>query len=81
MWEPSDLPKGIDIEKASELARSEAGQALFATLQAQHADTLQDAMTQVQAGNYIQAKNAIVSLLRSPEGRALLRRIKEGQDG
>lgn len=81
MGETSDHPMQIDMEKAARLAQSEAAQALFAALQAQHGDTLQNAITQVQSGNYSQAKDVITSLLNSPEGKALLRQIKEGQNG
>lgn len=81
MRETSDHPMQIDMEKATRLAQSEAGQALFAALQAQHGDMLQNAITQVQSGNYSQAKDVITSLLNSPEGKALLHQIKEGQNG
>ena len=65
----------LSIQDALRLAKSEAGQQLFATLQQRNADTMDRAMEQAAAGDYSQVKDTLSSLLSSPEIRAMLEQI------
>lgn len=75
------LPKGLDIDRATRLANSEAGQALLAHLQAQHGATLEAAISQAQAGDYKQVQETINALLKTPQGKALLQQLRGTDNG
>lgn len=65
----------LSIQDALRLAKSEAGQQLFATLQQRNSDTMDRAMAQAAAGDYSQVKDTLSSLLSSPEIRAMLEQM------
>jgi catalase (peroxidase I) len=65
----------FSMNDAMRLAKSPAAQQLFAALQAQNADTLQQAMDQAAAGDYEQVKKTMSALLQDPKMQALLRRL------
>lgn len=65
----------FSMNDAMRLAKSPAGQQLFAALQAQNADTLQQAMDQAAAGDYEQVKKTMSALLQDPKMQAFLRRL------
>lgn len=69
------MDKNFSMQDAMKLAQSDAGKRLFALLQQQNAQQLQDAMDDAAAGNYEQVKNSMASMLASPEIRELLKKI------
>lgn len=77
----ADNPRGLDLEQATKLAQSDAGQALLSELQTRHGNALQAAMEQAQAGNYDQVKRTLSSLLNTPEGKALLNQLRGQRNG
>lgn len=70
-------PTPNELAQLAQLAQSPTGQALMALLQQQGGDRLNEAMTQAAAGDYAQAKNALSSVLSTPEAQALLRQLEE----
>lgn len=70
-----DAVGGFSMQDAMKLAQSDAGKQLYALLQQQNAQQLQDAMDDAAAGNYEQVKNTMTSLLASPEVRELLKKM------
>lgn len=65
----------FSMSDAMRLAKSPAGQQLFAALQAQNGDALQQAMDQAAAGDYEQVKKTMSALLQDPKMQALLRQL------
>ena len=65
----------FSMQDVLRMARSEAGQQLFAMLQAQNSEAVGQAMAQASAGNYSGAKEALSSLLASPQVRAMLEQM------
>ncbi len=65
----------FSMNDAMRLAKSPAGQQLFAALQAQNADALQQAMNQAAAGDYEQVKKTMSALLQDPKMQTLLRQL------
>ena len=65
----------LSMQEALRLAKSEAGQQLFAALRNQNSAAMDQAMAQAAAGNYGQVKDTLSSLLSSPEIKSLLEQI------
>lgn len=65
----------LSMQDALRLAKSEAGQQLFAALRAHNAPAIDRAMEQAAAGDYSQLKDTLSSLLASPELKAMLEQI------
>ena len=62
----------FSMEDIKRLAQSPAGQQLIAMLQQGDKQTLQQAVSQAQAGNYTQATQTLSALLSSPEAKKLM---------
>lgn len=71
-----DNNSGFSIQDAMRLAQTPAGQQLFALLQQQNSAQLQNAMSSAASGDYDKAKNALASLLDSPEAKDLLEKLR-----
>jgi hypothetical protein len=74
----NEMQKNSDnfsMQDALRLAKSDAGQQLFAMLRSKDSDTLNKAMEQAESGNYEQVKKTLSSLLDSPELRAMLEQL------
>lgn len=65
----------LSMQEAMRLAKSEAGQQLFAALRAQNGQAMDRAMEQAAAGDYSQLKDTLSSLLASPELKAMLEQL------
>lgn len=72
MRNPTDNQREPNMQEVMRLAQSPAGQQLIAMLRQNGGDELKLAMAKAAAGDYTAAKNAISSLLDTPEGKALL---------
>ncbi len=68
-----NMPNMSDLMR---LAQSPAGQQLLAMLQNSNSGALENAVKQASAGNMTEAKNALSSLLSSPEAQALLQQME-----
>lgn len=62
----------FSVEEAMRLAKSPAGQQLLAMLQNSDSNQLQQAVDQVNAGDYSQASKTLSRLLSSPDAKKLL---------
>ncbi len=67
----------FSMDDAARLAESDAAKQLFAHLQQQNSDILQQAMQQASAGNLDAVKQAVSQLLADPQTAALLGKLKE----
>lgn len=65
----------FSMQEAIRLAQSDAGQQLFALLREQNGTAVDQAMTMAAAGDYTQARQALSSLLSSPQVRAMLEQM------
>lgn len=65
----------LSIQEALRLAKSDAGQQLFAALRKQNGTAIDAAMEQAAAGDYTQMKDTLSSLLASPEVKAMLEQM------
>lgn len=65
----------FSIEKARELAQSDAGRALYALLKKNNGPQLRQAMDQAAAGDMEQVKKTVESLLDSPDVQALIKQL------
>lgn len=68
-----------DMSEILRLAQSPAGQQLVSLLQRTGGTQLQNAVAMASGGDYEQAKQALSSLLASPEAQALLKQLEEGK--
>ena len=66
----------LPLEDAMKLAATPKGQQILRQLQAQHGSVIQSAIQQAQSGNYEQVKQMLTGLLESPEGKALLDKLR-----
>ena len=66
-----------DITQIMQLARSPAGQQLFAMLQRSDSNALQEAVRRVSAGDFDGAKQLLTGLLSDKESQELLRKLEE----
>ena len=71
----------FSMQEAMRLANTPAGKQLLALLQQSSDPALQDAIRQMAAGNYDQAKNMLAPLLASPEIGALLQQLGGAKNG
>lgn len=67
--------QNFSIEEAKRLANSEAGQQLLAYLQQNSGNKLNHAMQLAAAGDSQQLKEALSSLMASPEAKALMQKL------
>ncbi|MEE0109299.1 MAG: hypothetical protein UEP57_00190 [Oscillospiraceae bacterium] len=65
-----------DMSELLRLAQSPAGQQLMALLQQSGGRELESAVAKASAGDYTQAKQALSSLLSTPEAQALLKQLE-----
>lgn len=75
MKKKPDFGGDFSIEDAMRLAQSDAGKQLIAMLQNANSDHVQAAMDHAAAGDYEMAKQALSSLLSSPEAKQLLEQL------
>lgn len=71
----------FSMEDAMHLAKSDAGQQLFAMLMAQDANTMNQAMAQASAGDYTQIRKTLASLLSSPQVQEKIAQLRRNNDG
>ena len=71
----------ISPEQMKKLAESDAGKQLFALLQQTQADQLKVAMDRAAAGDYSMAKQALSSMMNSPQAMALLKQLRSKENG
>ncbi len=77
MRKKSDDFSDISVQRAMQLAQSEAGQQLYQLLQRTQGQQLQSMMDQAAAGNFEEIKKNMQSLLASPQARELLSKMQE----
>jgi len=65
----------FSIKEAQRLAKTPEGQRLMALLQRTNSGQLQKAMSEANAGNYMEAGNILQSLLSSPEAQHLMQQL------
>ena len=65
----------FSMQEAMRLAQSEAGQQLFALLHSENSAAIEQAMNMAATGDYAQAKQALSSLLSSPQVKAMLEQM------
>jgi len=65
----------FSIKEAQRLAKTPEGQRLMALLQQTNSGQLQKAMSEANAGNYMEAGNILQSLLSSPEAQHLMQQL------
>lgn len=71
----------LSPEQIKRLAESDAGKQLFSLLQQTQGDQLKVAMDRAAAGDYAMAKQALSSMMNSPQAMALLKQLRSNQDG
>ena len=81
MQKNSDKTHDFSMADAMRLANSDAGKQLFALLQSTQSAQLQHTMEQASAGNLDAVRQAIQSLMASPEAMSLLKKMQEDQNG
>ena len=67
----------FSLRQAAAMAKSEAGQQLLGLLQSQHGDQLQIAMQLAKAGNFVQVKEMMESMMASEQAQQLLKKMQE----
>lgn len=75
MDQKMELPQGFSIQEAMRLAGTPAGQQLIRLLRQQNGTDLNAAMANAAKGNYDDARQALSSVLASPEIQALLKQL------
>ena len=71
------MDQNLDLNQLMKLARSPAGQQLIRLLQQQGGKELETALQKASSGDFGQAKNALSSLLDSPESHKLLKQLED----
>lgn len=71
----------FSMEQAKRLASAPEAQKLYALLQRQNGQQLNEAMAQAAAGNYAAVQQTLSSLMANPEAQAMLRKLKENSNG
>lgn len=71
------MDQNVDLKQLMKLAQSPAGQQLMHMLHSSGGKELQDAVQKASAGDFQQAKQALSSLLDTPEARQLLKQLEE----
>lgn len=69
------MEQNSDMAQLLRLAQSPAGQQLFALLQRQGGNQLQEVIAKASAGDYTQAKQTLSALLDTPEAKKLLKQM------
>ena len=69
--------QNFSMQEAMRLANSDAGKQLLALLKQSDKAALQQAMSQVSAGDYSSVPKTLASILASPEIRSLLKEMEE----
>ncbi len=72
------MANNADLSQIMKLAQSPAGQKLIALIQNKSNGELEQAMRKANQGDYSGAKDALSSLLSSPEAQKLIKQL-EGQ--
>ena len=67
----------FSMEQLQQLAKSPAGQQLFALLQKQNQEQVQSAMSHAASGDLKQAKAALTDILSDPKTMAMLKKLAE----
>ena len=65
----------FDMDKLMQMAKSPAGQQLFAMLKNMEAQSLLDAKKHISEGNISQAQKAVENFLKTAEGKDLLKQL------
>lgn len=65
----------MSMQEALRLAKSEAGQQLFAALRSRDGTAMDRAIQQAAAGDYAQIKDTLSELLASPEIKSMLEQM------
>lgn len=65
----------LSMQEALRLAKSEAGQQLFAALRSKNSQAMDQAMEQAAAGDYSQVKETLSALLSSTEIKAMMEQM------
>jgi hypothetical protein len=73
------MDQNLDLKQLMKLAQSPAGQQLLHMLQHQGGKELQEAVQKASSGDYRQAKQALSSLLETPEAKQLLKQLEESK--
>lgn len=71
----------FSMEQAKRLAKTPEAQQLYAMLQRQHGQQLNEAMAQAAAGNYSAVQKTMAALMADPETKAMLQKLKENSNG
>lgn len=69
--------QNFSVQKAMQLANSDAGKQLLSYLQQENKAGLDQAMKLAAKGDYDSLKDTLSSLLRSDEAKALLKQLEE----
>ena len=64
-------------EQLMAMAQSDAGKKLIALLQQTNSAQLQQAMNQAAAGNYVQVKDTLSSVLNNEQAQKLLKEMRD----
>ena len=72
---------GFSIDDAKRLANTEEAKQLYAMLQRQHGQQLNEAMAKAAAGDYASVQKTMAALLSDPQARQMLQKLKENSDG
>ena len=70
-----NLPNNLPMQEVLRMATTPAGQQLIAHLRQQGGNDFKKAMENAASGNYMQAKQAIESLLADPKAQELLKEL------
>ena len=81
MQKKSDGFNDFSMQEAMRLAQSDAGQQLFALLQATQGEQLQTAMDQAAAGDYSNVKKTLQALLADRQAQELLKQLRGDPNG
>lgn len=67
----------IDLQKAMQLAQSDAGRQLMELLQSKHPGQMHDAMDSARQGDLEAARIALTQCMKDPAMQSLLRQLQE----
>lgn len=73
--------KDFSAEQAKRLAQTPEAQQLYAMLQRQHSQQLNEAMSQAAAGDYAAVQKTLAALMADPEAKAMLQKLKGSGNG
>lgn len=68
-------------QDAMRMAKSDAGRRLFSVLQQENGEAVSKAMEHAAAGDYEQVKQAMSSMLASPQVRELMEQLRRDANG